>query len=165
MMNLYLVRVYEHNDNIISSESTYGGLNRHLFKCATFFYMHVCICVDIEHKLVDLLPCHVPACPCTKWTPQICTESSRVRKSRRHFVLLSKFVTLTDCHFANILQWWDSYFWSVFLTTDCNGSSEPSCFQSQRLTVQVENFSFFIAAAKLIAECSRRTLWRTWEWC
>lgn len=127
---MYLVRVYEHNDNIISSESTYGGLNPHLFKCTKYILYIYCVYiqfVDIEHKLVDLLPCHVPACPCTKWTPQICTESSRVRKSRRHFVLLSKFwlLWLSFCQHIAMMRflllvrvsdyWLYWKFWAILL--------------------------------------------------
>lgn len=56
----------------------------------------------------------VPACQCTRWPTQIWTESLRARKSRKHFVLLSRFWFLYE-----ISTFGPLFVWFLYLEATC----------------------------------------------
>lgn len=66
-----------------------------------------------------------PAFPCTRWPTLTWAGSWRARRSRKHFVHQSKNHWSFEVCF-NLLLMMMFHFWSVFLSPDCYGSSEPN---------------------------------------
>lgn len=110
----------------------------------------------------------IPACPCTRWPTQIWAGSWRARRSRKHSVHQCKFCSLWEFSFT-----WSTvmifHFRSVFLNPDYFGVLSNSFSyrvwiwhgKSTLLTLHY----VVITARRLIAECWRRILWRTWGLC